>query len=141
MRTVQERTLREGFSLIEIMIGLVIIALIMGLAGTTAINQLKKAKMRTTKLSLMSVKKALDEYYVDTNQYPEKLMQLVKKPAEIKGWEGPYWPKDEAPTDAWGEQFKYTRSASGGKKPYELSSYGPNRRGAPKEEWISVWDI
>jgi general secretion pathway protein G len=137
----QARGLREGFSLIEIMIGLLIMGLIMGLAGTTVFSQLKKAKGRTTKLNMLTIKKAIDNYNLDTNKYPDKLINLMKLPADLKGkWEGPYLEGKELPVDGFGEPFKYQRTPEG-KKPYELQSYGPNRQGAPKEEWISVWDL
>ena len=131
---------REGFTLIEIMIAIAILGILGALIGPNFLSYLAKAKVKATRLSLVGVQKAIDDFYIDTNKYPEKLRDFLKKPTtEIKGWDGPYLKKDEAPTDAWGEPFKYART-SGGKKPYDLSSYGPNGRGSPKEEWISVWE-
>ena len=140
MITAQMRTARAGFSMIELMIGITIMGILMGLVGTNVVGYLKKAKVRSTKLNLVTLQKAIDDYHMDTNLYPEKVRDLVKKPTDMKKWEGPYLKKEEAPVDAWGEPFKYQRLENG-KKPYELSSYGPAGRGAPKEEWISVWDL
>lgn len=141
MTTSYVRTSREGFTLIEIMIAIAILGILGALIGPNFMSYLAKAKVKATRLSMVGVQKAIDDYHIDTNQYPEKLRDLIKKPSgEVKNWDGPYLKKEEAPTDAWGEVFKYTRT-SGGKKPYDLISYGVKGRGSPKEEHISVWDL
>ena len=132
---------REGFTLIEIMIGITILGILGGLVATNVMGYLKKAKVKATHFNMIAIKKAIQDYNMETNQYPEKLRDLIKKPStEIKGWDGPYLTPAEIPNDGFGEPFKYSRTPSG-KNPYELTSYGPKGRGAPKEEWISVWNL
>jgi hypothetical protein len=48
---------------------------------------------------------------------------------------------DKEPEDAWGEKFYYKVNPAGGTRPYELYSYGPEGKGGPKDEQISVWDL
>jgi general secretion pathway protein G len=136
------RYTRSGFSLMEIMIAVMILGLIMAMVGPAVNNAYKKAQKRTAKSSIVSFKKAIDEYQREVQQLPTKLKDLIQKPREeraAKRWEGPYIEKGEVPQDPWGENFVY-KLTPGGKKPYELYSYGPNKKGSPKEEWISVWD-
>jgi general secretion pathway protein G len=72
-----------------------------------------------------------------------KLRDVVEKPREeavARNWaKGGYIEGGELPQDAWREEFQYKRTPEG-KNPYELYSYGSNGAGAPKEEWISVWN-
>jgi general secretion pathway protein G len=105
--------------------------------GPNLIRTLLRGQKSATKTSLLGVKSTLQQYYMDNSAYPEKLRDLVKKPADAKKWDGPYL--DEEPRDAWDRRFNYKRTP-GGKKPYELYSWGEKGRGAPKEEWLSVWD-
>lgn len=141
MTTSYMRTSREGFTLIEILIAIAIVGILGALVAPNFLRYLDSSRVKATKLSLVGVQKAIDDYNMDTNRYPEKLRDLVKKPSgEIKGWDGPYLKKDEVPEDVWGEPFQY-KPTPGGKKQYDLYSFGPKRRGSPKEEHISVWDV
>jgi general secretion pathway protein G len=133
------RSARAGFTLVEIMIAIAIIGLLMGLVVPAVNSAYKKAQRRTAKMSLTGLKNAITEYQRDTHQLPGKLKDLIKKPANITGWEEPYIEKEEVPTDPWGNDFKY-KVTQGGKHPYELYSWGPNGQGAPKDEWINVWE-
>lgn len=141
MRMMHVRTAREGFTLIEILIAIAIVGILGALIAPNFLGYLEKSRVKATKLSLVGVQKAIDDFNMETNRYPEKIRDLIKKPAtDIKGWDGPYLKKDEAPVDVWGEPFQY-KLTPGGKRKYELYSFGPKGRGSPKEEQISVWDV
>ncbi len=133
------RYARPGFSLMEIMIAVMILGLVMGMVVPALNNAYKKSQKRTAAASLRGFKSAIAEYQRETHQLPAKLKDLIKKPANVTGWEGPYIEKDEVPVDPWGQDFKY-KITQGAKHPYELYSWGPNGQGAPKDEWISVWE-
>lgn len=131
------RSAREGFTLMEILIAVAIVAIMVVTVGPNIMKMAFRGKKDATKVRLAGTKQSLQAYYLDMSEYPEKLRDLVKKPAEAKKWDGPYI--DEEPRDGWDRRFQYKRTA-GGKHPYELYSFGSNGQGAPKEEWISVWD-
>jgi general secretion pathway protein G len=137
MNMVQARTAREGFTLIEILIAVAIVAIMVVTVGPNLMRMAFKGKKDATKVRLAGVKQSLNTYFLDASEYPEKLRDLVKKPAEAKKWDGPYL--DEEPRDAWDRRFQYKRTP-GGKHPYDLYSFGENGQGSPKEEWLSVWD-
>lgn len=148
MTDTQKTRIRAGFTLMELMIAITILGLLMAMVGPAIYNQLAKAKKRTAKSTMMSIKSAISEYKMDTGQFPQTLKDLIKKPAgdRVKKWEGPYLEKaggeryEEIPEDPWGMSFTYKVTATGGKHPYELYSRGSDDESAPKEEWISVWD-
>ena len=133
---------REGFSLMEILIAVMILGLVAALVGPAAFNAYKNAQKNTAKTTLRSFKDAINMYQTHVGQLPQTLKDLIKKPRDersAKRWEGPYINKEEVPEDPWGNDFKYKITA-GAKHPYDLYSRGPNGESAPKEEWISVWD-
>lgn len=136
------RSARAGFTFIELVIAIAILAILALVVGPQFMGYLDKAKVSSTKDKLKSIKTAIDMFKVDTGRYPTKLRDLVEKPKEeavARNWqkEG-YLQGGEEPQDAWNEYFVYKRTQDG-KNPYDLYSYGPNGASAPKEEWISVW--
>jgi len=137
------RYARAGFSLMEIMIAVMILGLVAGLVGPKVFQMLDNAKKTTARTEMKSFKDAIMMYKTHTGVLPQKLMDLGKRPKDeraSKKWQGPYVEIEEAPEDPWSNKYSYKVNPEGSKKPYELLSYGPNGKGSPKEEWISVWD-
>jgi general secretion pathway protein G len=137
------RSVRSGFTFIELVIAIAILAILALVVGPMVMGQLEKARISGTVSNLKSLKTAIDMFKVDTARYPTKLRDLVEKPREeavARNWaKGGYIEGGELPKDAWGEEFQYKRTPEG-KNPYELYSYGANGPGAGKEEWLSVWN-
>jgi general secretion pathway protein G len=137
------RYARAGFSLMEIMIAVMILGLIMGLVGPKVFQMLDNAKITTARSEIKSFKDGITMYKENTGVYPQKLIELGKRPKDekiAKRWKGPYVELEEAPEDPWVNKYYYKVNSEGSKHPYELLSYGPNGKGSPKEEHISVWD-
>ena len=79
-------------------------------AGTIrfGMNYVSQAKVGTTKSILQTTQTAIDSYYLNTNQYPNTLTDLMRQPSDPKigkKWQGPYWPKKEEPKDAYGNNL------------------------------------
>ena len=127
---------RAGFTMVELMIVIVIIGLLAGVLAPAVNNALKKARKGTVKTTIMNIKNGILKYESEISKRPKSGDERV-----MKKWDGPYYGDDldEMPEDAWGNKFVYKLNQPGTKPPYELYSYGPNGKGAPKEEWINVW--
>lgn len=137
MTMTQVRTTRAGFTLIEILVAVAIVAVMGVLVGPMLMKQFFGAQEKAAMASLKGIDSAIKLFYLDNNKYPEKLADLVKKPADVKRW-NQYL--EAEPRDPWGYKFVY-KLTPGGKHPYELQSYGSDAgKNAPKEGWISVWD-
>ncbi len=136
------RTARAGFTFIELVIAIAILAVLALVVGPMVMGQLEKAKVSGTTSNMQTLKTSIDMFKIDTARYPTKLRDLVEKPKEevvARNWmKGGYVQGGELPKDGWSEDFQYKRTPEG-KNPYELYSYGANGAGAPKEEWISAW--
>ncbi|WP_326534109.1 type II secretion system major pseudopilin GspG [Pseudorhodoferax sp.] len=100
----------RGFTLIELMVVLAILALLAGLVGPRVLNQLGGAKAKTTAVQIADLDKSLELFKLDVGRYPtteEGLQALVARPGALGGWSGPYL-KGNVPADAWGNPFRYT---------------------------------
>ncbi|MFP4466062.1 MAG: type II secretion system major pseudopilin GspG [Candidatus Goldiibacteriota bacterium] len=117
------RIKKGGFTLIEMLVVLAIIALLASLAGPAVFKKLGPAKRSIAEAQMKMFSEALDSYYIDTGRYPtayEGLETLVSRPAGAKGWKGPYLRK-QVPVDPWGSPYVYRTTGDGG---FEIISFG-----------------
>lgn len=109
---IARRSIRRGFTLLEMMGVLLIIGLIASLAIVAVVSQGDKARRATTISMLKIVDSALKSYRLDNGSYPSGIVNLVPKYLE------------KTPTDAWKRPIIYAPNASGSAKPYLLYSTG-----------------
>jgi general secretion pathway protein G len=69
---------QKGFTLIELMVVMAIIATLMTIALPRYFNSLEASKETTLHQSLSTMREALDHYYGDTGHYPDSIEQLVE---------------------------------------------------------------
>ena len=112
---VSPQRVARGFTLLELMVVLAILALLGGLVGPKVLDYLGKAKSRTAIVQIAELEKTLDNFKLDVGRYPsteEGLDALVKRPASVNLWSGPYI--KEVPKDPWNNPYKYANSGAGG---------------------------
>ena len=134
MPTGKQRT-QAGFSLIELLVVLTIIALLGAVVGPQVIRNLDSAKVETTKIQLEDFGAALDLYYLDNGSYPtteQGLKALIAAPSEVATWNGPYLKKSTLPKDAWSNDYRY--KAPGDNGAYDLYSYGADNASGGEDE-------
>ena len=69
---------RHGFTLVELLVVLSILALLLTLAVPKYFTSIEKAKDATLKQDLNTLRESLDKYYADNGQYPRALDDLVE---------------------------------------------------------------
>ena len=113
----------DGFTLVELLVVLLILALLAALVGPRVIGYMTQSKVKTATIQLAAYKTALELYHLDMGQYPgtEGLDALIKAPGGAKGWAGPYLDKALA-ADPWGTPYVY--QAKDGGAGYVLKSLG-----------------
>lgn len=101
---------QAGFSLMELLVALVILALIMGVVGPRVVGYLSRAKSQTADVQIENIKASLDMFLLDVGRYPteeEGLAALIEPKSTAAGWAGPYMDEETVPTDPWGQPYHY----------------------------------
>lgn len=123
------RRRQRGFTLLELLVVIVIIGLLAGYVAPRYFAQVGKSEVQVARAQIDALDKALDQYRLDTRQYPtndQGLEALIARPSSAPAWNGPYL-KKALPTDPWGRPYVYR--VPGQKGEFELLSYG--RDGKP----------
>lgn len=104
---------RHGFSFIEIMIVIVIMAGMIAIVGPMLFGKLDEAKVDQARIQMKSLVGALDLYHLDNSAYPsteQGLIALLEQSAVgsiPKNWRGPYLRSAKIPKDPWGNDYVY----------------------------------
>jgi len=143
-------TLRDnrGFTLVEIMIVMVILALLAALVLPKIMGRSDDAKIADTKVQIRNLESALKFYKLDNGVYPateQGLQALLEKPTVGKipknyRAEG-YLESKKLPQDPWKNDFVYISPGEHGD--YDLCSYGADdaKGGEGINADICSWDI
>ena len=126
----------HGFTLVELLVVLTIIALIGAVVGPQVMKQLSVAKSKTARMQIEDLSAGLDLFKLENGRYPntqEGLEALIKAPRGLENWNGPYLKKKKIPKDPWNNDYHYQSPGDNG--PYDLYSYGAdNAPGGDKED-------
>ena len=118
-----------GFTLIELVIVMAIIAVLAALVAPRLIDEFGTSQRRAAAAQIDMLSTALDSYRLDNGRYPSEdqgLKALVEKPDGVDTWQGPYLQRREVPADPWGNPYQYAKPAARGGIDYDLYSYGPD---------------
>lgn len=121
----RRRRRSRGYTLVELLVVLGILALLTSVAVPMYLNHLSKSKMRTADIQIDRLGAILDAYLLDVGRYPtqeEGLEALVSAPPGVDRWAGPYLMNKEALTDPWGAPYHYQSPGQHGR--YDLYSLG-----------------
>ena len=69
----------RGFTLVELMVVLTVIALLLSIVVPDYIGRVKRAEEAVLQENLMLMRDALDKHYADAGKYPASLEELVAK--------------------------------------------------------------
>lgn len=134
---------QQGFTLLELLVVLGIIALLAGIVGPQVMKHMGASKSKAAKVQIEDLSAALDMYKLDVGKYPtsdQGLVALVEKPADSKRWNGPYLRKTRVPQDPWAEAYHYKSPGEHGN--FDLYSYGADAKegGEGEDQDINSWE-
>ncbi len=131
------RRKERGFTLLELLVVLAILALIAAFAGPRVFNLLSGARSNAAKVQIENLATTLDLYRLETGHYPsedEGLSALVERPAGTEIWNGPYLTKADGLIDPWGNPYRY-RMPPENAQDYDLYTLGAdNTEGGDAED-------
>jgi general secretion pathway protein G len=133
---------RQGFTLVELLVVMAIIALLAALVAPKIFPKLGKGKTSATQAQIELFGQALDQYRLDTGKYPtseQGLQALITNPGDDK-WQGPYLKKNLIPLDPWGKPYNYVCPGTHGD--YDLFSYGRDGTagGEGEDKDVTSWE-
>ena len=134
----RRRQSEAGFTLVEVLIVLAILAMLAGMILPRVLGSKKTADVNAVKAQIGGFQGALEQYALHMNDFPtteQGLAALLEAPesgdegegGSASNWNGPYLSKNEIPVDPWGNdyQYEYPATHSTGKDP-EIWSFGPD---------------
>ncbi len=121
MRTPISDRRSRGFTILEIVIVFILLAGIMAFVGPKIFEQMGRAKSSEAKIRIQQLVGQIELYRLEVGKYPENLQALVRQPAGVEKWSGPY-ARDADLKDAWGNDYRYTIPGQG--KAFDLISLG-----------------
>jgi general secretion pathway protein G len=135
---------RRGFTLLEILIVIGIIALLAAFVVPNFIHTSDNAKKDLAKVAVSSggtLGMQLDIYHTHMGKYPTSLKELVEKPdgEDAAKWAGPYIKDMNSLKDPWGEDLQYKFPGElHGEENYDLWSKGPDKQVGTDDD-ITNW--
>jgi general secretion pathway protein G len=129
----------RGFTLVELLLVMVILALIGGLVLPGIIGKAESAKAKAAASQVSRLSMAVESYYLDTGSTPESLELLVTESGDVRGWNGPYV-KSSLLKDPWGREYEYKYPGEHGD--FDLVSLGADGQpgGEGKNADLNNWE-
>jgi general secretion pathway protein G len=132
-----------GFTLLELLVVLGIIAMLAGLVGPQVMKHMGESKVKAAKVQIEDLAQTLDMYKLDVGSYPtseQGLNALIENPGDIQRWNGPYLRKSKVPLDPWNQEYRYTSPGEHGK--FDVSSLGADGKegGEGEDKDLNSWE-
>lgn len=121
---------QRGFSMMELLIALAIIALLAAVAGPLLYKRLAKAKSTVATEQIRGLMEATEAFRIDHGHPPAKLEELVSPSGKDADWYGPYM--ERIPADPWSREYLYQPNQ--GTRGYEIKSLGKDGKEGGQEE-------
>jgi general secretion pathway protein G len=117
----------DGFTLIELMVVMVIIALLAALVAPKFFGHVDKALQQDAQAQIEMLGQALDLYRLENHKYPttEEGLEAIKS-----------YLKKNVPKDPWKNEYIYTSPGEHGD--YDLVSYGADKSEGGEENNLDI---
>ena len=133
---------RRAFSIMELLLVLVILAILAGIVGARFVGVSGDAKEKASRSQMRDFDTALKMYYIQNNdKFPttsEGLEALVSRPSGAsEDWERTL-DTDRVPKDPWGNEYEYRHPAQQSELDYDLWSAGSDGQDGTDDD-ITNW--
>jgi general secretion pathway protein G len=135
----------RGFTLIEVLVVIVVIAILATVVAPNIFRHVGEARVATARTQIETLGTALDAYRLDNGSYPstaQGLSALWERPTidAPANWKQPYLRK-AVPKDPWGREYLYVSPGRVNPQGYDLQSLGADGKpgGAGDDADIVSW--
>jgi len=138
VKHIDSKRKQSGFTLIEIMVVIVILAILASFVIQNTAGMTDEARITKAKSDISTLQNALEMYKLNNYDYPtteQGLRALIEKPADAKNWRR--YVKGKLPVDSWGNNYQYLSPGSRGD--FDLYSQGKDKQ--PSDDDIGNWDL
>jgi general secretion pathway protein G len=124
----------RAFTLIELMVVILILAILAALIVPKVVGRQDQAKIGAAKADEATLAGELNQFRLDCDRYPtteEGLNALRTPPSDLQAkWKGPYIEKD-VPNDPWTNPYQYQCPGDNGPNSFKITSYGADGQPGP----------
>lgn len=138
------QNVQKGFTLIEIMVVVAVIALLGAMIGPTLFNKVQQAEETRVAQDIRAIESALKFYRLDNYRYPTQsqgLGALLSAPSGSEDrWNGPYL--ESMPVDPWGQNYLYAYPSNNGRD-FDVYTLGADQQenGEGADQDWGNWNI
>ena len=126
---------RRGFTLVELMVVVLIIAILAALVVPKFQDAKERANDGAAKSQIGRISAIIQQFRLDCDRYPtteEGLNALVTAPADATGWRGPYL--DRIPPDPWQQEYVYVSPGLNSEDSFRLSTNGRDKQAGTADD-------
>lgn len=136
LQNLRRRSTR-GFTLMEMILVLAIIAVLVGMGVFMMVGVLDDANVGKAKADVKTFETTIIRYKTNMTAMPSSLEDLARRPANARG----PWRKmieESALKDAWGQPYQYRNPGRHNPNGYDIYSYGPDQKDGTEDD-IGNW--
>jgi len=140
LKRIRSEKSEAGFTLVELMVVVVILAMLAGVLGISVVDRVRTSRVKIAVLQISQFEGALMSYSFDMGRMPstsEGLQALAQNPGGADNWKGPYL-RRRLSNDPWGKAYIY-RSPGGGGREFDILSVGPDGEEGTEDD-ICSWE-
>lgn len=147
MRSMPSKRRRRGFTLIELIVVIAIVATLAAMVAPSIFSNVSDARIGAAKAQIQVLSLALDAYRLDVLSYPTSeaglavLRTAPLEPLAQAQWRGPYL-RQEVPADPWGRPYLYRSPGTVNPESFDLYTLGRDGQpgGVDEDADVTSWN-